>query len=270
MPSRISFSLRHTAITVLLFTCVFISNALGDYTVPIVVEFRLPNAITGHWAQGRKDEVKNKLTNRLLTRLNEEHPHWNFSSALDANSPAIVQATVAQGGSNEILLKYELRLRHPGHKDDVFLLGEKVLYKPGHFSVFGRPTPTEAENDVWGTLKSILEKRHKANLEILSAQVPLARNPSPIKVPDRTVVLPLSKDRYLHLAWSTFRLICPEQQPVELLSEASNKWGSYDPDLPFALQVTVIEDLSEQHLQQMTPRLIYLKEYKKKTTWIIF
>ena len=270
MHHSMQFYLKRVAFGVIILTCGFGSSALGvgDHTIPIGVEFSLPFEITGHWAQGRKDVVLDNLTKRLLKRLNKEHPHWNFSSASQVDSPATVQVIVVKGGSNEMLIKLQLLLRPQRGRDVAFALGETVLYKPGHFNVYGRPSPTEAEDEVWDSLESILERRRKASLKVFSDQVPLARNPSRIHVPDRTVVLPLSKDRYPQLAWSTFRLICPNQQPAELLSEASNKWVQYDVNPIVALQVTIVEEVPGPQLQGMEPKLVYLKEHKNRTNWI--
>ena len=265
MPRRKAPPLRHLAFCCILMLGIFVSGAVADNTVHIDVVIHLADEITGHWAQGRADDVTDQLMDRLVSSLNNEHPHWRFSPKAGQDSRVVVAVEATKGGSNEILLQVELRLRRPGHNDMVFPLGKTVLYEPAHFDAFGRPTPVEAEQEIWNRLKSLLAFRRTESLRTLSERVPLARNPSAIDMAERTVVLPLPKDRYQHLAWSTFRLHCKGQPPANLLSKASDQWVPFDPDLSIALKVTLVGDFPGSQLQGLTPVLVYLKKYIRKT-----
>ena len=271
MHRRKALSRWRPALCGILLMGVIVPGAVADNTVQIGVVIHLADAITSPWAQGEAEEVTARLVNRLVEQLNREHPHWNFSPGAAPVSPVAVEVNATEGGSNEMLLTVKLRLRASGGHVVFFMLGETVLYEPGHFRAFGRPTRDEAEKDVWKKLESLLALRSKPSLKILSKHVPLARNPSAIQIADRTVVLPLPKARYEHLARSTFRLLCKDDsQQAELLSTANDEWAQYDPNLTSALKVTLVGNVTNQQLQGLTPVLVFLKEYILNIDWLSF
>lgn len=272
MHRRKALSRWRPAFCGILLMGVIVPGAVADNTIQIGVVIHLADVITGHWAQGEAEKVTARLVNRLVEQLNREHPHWNFSPGATPASPVAVEVNATEGGSNEMLLKVELRLRVSGGHVEVVALGEAVLYEPGHFAAFGRPTGDEAENDVWKKLDPLLALSSKPSLKILSEQVPVALNPSAIQMPERTVVLPLPKDRYSRLAWSTFWLHCQGQQTPKLDSQANNEWSQYGPNLPIALKVTVVGNIPTLQLQGLKPILVYLKEYipKIEIDWLSF
>ncbi|HLF10363.1 MAG TPA: hypothetical protein VJA26_04050 [Gammaproteobacteria bacterium] len=242
--------------------------AAQNETFPIGVEVELHPKISGHWPQGRSEDVVDALTALIKDQLNALHPHWTFVDDASPDLLAAVHVAVLERGVNEMLLDVSLRLKPPNQTGVTRELGEVVLYPPAHFDSYGRPTPTDAQAEIWSRVETLLSKGKGPHLAELSQQVPLARDPEPF-APGGTAVLPLSKDRYELLAMSTFRLVCErDQRFTNLTAEASGEWAAYGTVLPAALKVKLEADIPDDELGLLKPLLVYLQEYKVQNDWV--
>jgi hypothetical protein len=244
----------------------WVASAAGsDKTFPVGVEVELAPRLTAHWPPGEARRVAFELSGWLAGQLFEQHPHWRFTR-MPPETQAVVSLAAVEGSPDEILARLSLRIAGagPGHRPQP--IGEFSIYDPGHFDAFGRPTPAELEKHLKTTLGEFLKRREAASLEVLARHVPLARQPTRVRVPGREMVLPLPQERYGHLARSLFRVQCNGVERVELQTNGQGLWGPYDEALPAALIVIVADDLPEAQLESLEPKLVYLERYNPDTS----
>lgn len=248
--------------------------------LPIGVTVELSSELISSWSNAEKKYVVENLTRKHITELKQKHQHWEFVSANTTDSPFELAISVISRGPKEILLEILLRVYRPATTEQpaeivkTFELSDVVLYPPGHFDIYGWPSSTEAEAHIWDNAWTLIKDRREDNENILFDRVPVAHNPTRIQIADRSLVLPLPKERYAHLAWSEFRLYCKAPNATrhtKLSSIADNEWRVFDASLQSALTVVVTNELSDSEIRALIPERVYIQKYiEPDLDWLIF
>lgn len=240
VPARLAIAVRSGALVLLL-----VSRAhAGHNTVSLGISVDLCKEIRPGWAPGQVTDVCDTLFEPFVKAWKERYSHWDIVDARKKKVRAVVNLTVVAGGDDVFLTGIMLCVPKPSDPTsrERHMLAEATWYEPGDLEEHGFPEPNEIKKKLGAFLKKVFPDYQggaqpvEINEDRLFKELPLAIEPKWLAGQDKKFVLPLPKQRYLHLRSSTFK-ICPKDGTCLSDVEAHNEWDAYDPNLAEALVV---------------------------------
>jgi hypothetical protein len=268
IPARLAAGVRNQLLILLLVSCA----RAGQHTVTVGIGVDLCKEIRPAWAVDQVTDVCDTLVGPFTKAWRQRYSHWDTVSAGANSVRAVVNLAVVAGGNGEFLTSIMLCIQKSSdpNNPDKHMLAEATWYEPRDLEDFGFPDPNETKAVLRAFLNTVFPDYQGGQRPItidedrLFEELPLAIKPRWLVGQDKKFVLPLPKQRYLHLRSSTFR-ICPKDGTCLSDVEASNEWATYDPNLTQALVVRPPDPDAVSWPVGYQPAIVFLDEYNEPT-----